>query len=80
MKITVNGRAMVVEAKKLSFDEVVRLAFPRTTLKNYRIMWSVVLRQGANYDHMGGELLPDTSVILHRGTDGMHFQVAMAGL
>ena len=63
-KIVVNGVPATVEEEVLSFDEVVRLAFPEP---NPETIYSVTFEKAK--EPKEGELLPGQSVTIKEGTE-----------
>ena len=63
-KIVVNGVPTTVEEEVLSFDEVVRLAFPEP---NPETIYSVTFEKAK--EPKEGELLPGQSVTIKEGTE-----------
>lgn len=64
--IIVNGRPKPVEQKELSFDDVVKLAFP-TPPPGGNIVFTVTFR-GADQDPSQGTLVAGGTVIVKDGT------------
>jgi hypothetical protein len=64
--IVVNGRQKVVHEKEISFEEVVRLAFP-TPPTGENIMFTVTYRKARGEQHEG-IMAPGQSVKIKEGT------------
>src|SRR5438045_2761612 len=69
--IIVNGRPREVEKEKISFEEVVLLAFPSAQLQNPDFEYTVTYAKGPK-DNKEGTLTKGKSVQVH---DGMTFNV-----
>lgn len=65
--IVVNGRRKEVHKRRLTFEEVVKLAFPEAPPSG-NIIYTVTYRNGGNHHHPEGTLIVGESVKIKDGT------------